>query len=128
MMWESIRWPWASTTSWNCMNINSNRGTGIPACANFGRSLRPRQENRQPGLVLIAGPVSLRVVHCRDIDLTRSKLRVGDGRRGVAAAADGHHEAVLSALDATHGHTGERGRHHLVHEIGTAAAQVVREI
>src|SRR5689334_18963413 len=132
MTWESIRWPWASTTSWNDMNLNSNRRhPGISRAlrlAGAGPLLRPRQENRQPDLVFVTRPVPLGVVHDRDIHLTRSQLRIRNRRRRVAAAANGHHEAVLAAFDASHGHAGERGGHHLVHKVGISAAQIVGQV
>ena len=38
------------------------------------------------------------------------------------------HQAVLALLDGVHGHAGEGGGHHAVHEIGAAGAQIVSQV
>src|ERR1700682_1572551 len=82
------------------------------------RALRARQEDGQPDLVFVAGPVALGIVHGGYIDLTRPELRIGDGLCGIAAAANGHHDTVLAVLDTAHGHARESRSDHLIGEIG----------
>src|SRR5437773_10413583 len=138
MIWESIRCPWASTTSWNCIEafILARRARGptwsraASGLSSGGQNvpLRACQKDGQPHLVGIDRPVPFRVVHCVHIDASWAELRVWNRNRRIATAADGHHHAMLSALDAIHCHSGKRRRDHLVKKIRIAAAQVISQI
>src|SRR6266481_3600258 len=83
----------------------------------FQSTLCPREEDGKAQLVVVEGPVAVGVVHGFHFDVPRSELGIGNRRHGEAAVADGRHEAVLARLDGVHGHAGESGGYHAIHEI-----------
>ena len=63
-----------------------------------------------------------------DVHAPGPERRVGQGRVGVLAVADGDHAAARAIGDEVHGHVGEGDRDHLVERVGLARAQVVGQL
>src|SRR5438270_4995654 len=118
MMCESMRWPWASTTS----------ESGTPArdgcCAISGM----RKEQRQAFLAGVAGTVSVLVIHVLDINTPRTELRIRDLPHRELAFVHGGHQAGFMRSNGVVGHRAERSGDHRVQKIGGTAAQVVGKI